>query len=79
MILLPILFTAIIWYLEIPPLIEKKLYKELIAYMIIYSIGFYLLAGHIMDWNIPKPGVIFLNLTEEFFPAFFEFMTPEGG
>jgi hypothetical protein len=72
-------FTIILFYLELPNLISQKRFKELITYLTIYLIGFMLMTGHILHWDIPRPGVMFLEMANRLFPAFIQFMTPEGG
>lgn len=53
-LLLIVLFAAII-FLEVPSLIKKKMWGELIAFSVLMSIGMFLSITQALDIKLPNP------------------------
>ncbi|WP_296971082.1 hypothetical protein [Tepidanaerobacter sp. EBM-38] len=57
-----ILLVLLIIFLEVPSLIQKKLWRELTAFFVLLAVGFVLSILQIMNVKIPSPndGIIFI-------------------
>ena len=50
-----ILFFATIIALQVPRLVKKKLWKELIVFSVLFSLGLIYSVGQIYHWPLPNP------------------------
>ncbi len=55
MIIYIIFFLTIVLALQLPGLIKKRLWKDLIVYLIIFFLGSLYSIGIILDWSLPNP------------------------
>lgn len=53
-LLLLIIFTAIIWF-EVPPLIKKKMWGELIVFSVLMTLGMFLSIAQTVGVKLPNP------------------------
>jgi hypothetical protein len=60
-VLLALLFLGII-FLEVPRLIRKKMWRELIAFTIILALGFCLSFGQVIGLPLPNPSQIIAKI-----------------
>lgn len=55
MVILLILLVLVVVILETPELVKKRLWKELVVFSIILSLGMIYSVGQVYSWSLPNP------------------------
>jgi hypothetical protein len=47
---------VIVIVFEVPPLVKRKLWKELVVFVMLFSLGIVYSMGQLYNWPLPNPG-----------------------
>ena len=74
--LLLIVATIAMASIELPGLIKKKMWKELIAFWVVLSIGFWLSFIQVLRLPVTRPAVFLIETVKKYLPWYYQFMQP---